>query len=245
MTLFLLMVFCLAAKSCQDNQHCSECNTAYGDCITECHPGYFGSKCKSVCSKNCKQGKCKLLKSAGTGKCTEGCEPGYHGENSIYSEEHCLERDVNITNVCTPECHNESGECIHGCVAGWYGQMCSSPCNANCINKRCNDTGVCAEGCAAGYFGKESVCYICYRKGRSSTRNNQLDEVIHNAVTEQVVTGEYQALHRYWEIREADMNTESEPSNSQDIGGKMATETYTTIGARYISPIDDDKPYSE
>lgn len=92
-------------------------------------------------------------------------------------------------------------------------------------------------------------------------RNTQLDEVIHSAVTEQVETGEYQALHRYWEIREADMNTECDPSNSQEIAEGMAsaftvvadcsggtgeniivsspgtTDTYTATDARYLSPI--------
>ncbi|XP_046346868.2 uncharacterized protein LOC124127524 [Haliotis rufescens] len=145
-----------------------------------------------------------------------------------------------------------------------------------------------------------AVCYICYRMGMS-TSSNQPHDAGHSAVTGQDETVEYQALNRYWEIREADMNTTCEPPNrpgqdetkeyqalqrhreirgadmiaecgpshhqdiskeeasifpvteegvpgeDADTSSSGATETNTTTGARYISPISDDyiEPYSE
>ncbi|XP_048247643.1 protein draper-like [Haliotis rufescens] len=267
----LVTIACLVlstrADPCRDDQKCSECITASGNCITECDTGYYDPKCKSLCSKNCKLKKCKEQEVSGTEYCTEGCEPGYHGVNcnvgclvptencancpggceeeycnqgdkcfsgchdfyfgsdckncssrcescnrttgtcdhchppyhglnceyscnyssgsceagcapglygeqcvdmcsekcrsnpAVIPETHCTGADVNISSLCTPECHKESGDCVHGCVAGWYGPLCSFQCNSNCINKRCNITGECAEGCTEGHFGKD--CKPC------------------------------------------------------------------------------------
>ncbi|XP_046545771.1 cell death abnormality protein 1-like [Haliotis rubra] len=426
---FACLILSTPADHCHKSQHCSNCDPASGNCITECETGYYDLKCKSECSKNCKEKKCKLLENTGIGNCTEGCEPGYHGVNCklicpvptqncskcpggcdgeycqdsyygsackdcskrcqscnritgtcdqchsdyhgknceyscnycsgscvgecarvcapglygtecaemcsenclpnpvFYSEGQCVEEDGNITNECTPECHNESGQCIHGCVAGWYGPMCEFQCNSNCFNKQCDNTSACDEGCTAGHFGKDCIpcsdicasytcksnngsclhncnsevygqfcnltnktciddvcaqitdkcikectiteegcmrtcsedipttecsdescvtgksasginlyavsliaalfvavagCCICYRRGLTTTRNNQQGESEHGAGTPQEERGEYEALHRYCEIRETDMDKESETSNSQEIGQEMA-----------------------
>ncbi|XP_046545768.1 protein draper-like [Haliotis rubra] len=291
---FACLILSTPADHCHKSQHCSNCDPASGNCITECETGYYDLKCKSECSKNCKEKKCKLLENTGIGNCTEGCEPGYHGVNCkivcsvptqncskcpggcdgeyctqgdtcfsdcqdsyygsackdcsrrcqscnrisgtcdqchpqyhgknceyscnycsgscvgecarvcapglygtecaemcsenclpnpvFYSEDQCVEEDGNITNECTPECHNESGQCIHGCVAGWYGPMCEFQCNANCFNKQCDNTSACGEGCTAGHFGKD--CKPCSDICSSYTCKSNNGSCLHNCSSE-------------------------------------------------------------
>ncbi|XP_048246420.1 multiple epidermal growth factor-like domains protein 10 [Haliotis rufescens] len=271
----LLLLLCQAAHSpgarCRDNQQCSDCDDNTANCLTQCHKGYFGQTCRSVCSSNCRNNTCQLIASRGIGRCTEGCEPGYQGYNcirpcgrhivtctpcpggcdgnychigrtcyegckesfyglecktcsdeckvcnrktgiceecrpphfgpncehscvnclgscedgctigcvpgfygnfcteicsegcrppySIYTVDECQADDVNLSADCRPECHNQSGECVYGCLDGWYGPQCSSQCSPRCAHQRCDGVGDCVEGCVVGRWG--SSCESC------------------------------------------------------------------------------------
>ncbi|XP_067659861.1 scavenger receptor class F member 1-like [Haliotis asinina] len=145
----------LECKNCSDK--CRVCNRKTGKC-EECHPSYFGDECEHSC-ENC-VGSCK-------DGCTNGCVAGFYGPfctqicskrcrppNTSHTAEDCR-GDAVVMGNCTPECHNQSGDCTHGCVDGWYGSQCSSPCNPDCRQRRCSNSGDCIEGCVGGRWGSD------------------------------------------------------------------------------------------
>lgn len=64
-----------------------------------------------------------------------------------------------------PTCHHDHcdsyGRCVHGCMAGYYGEYCDMPCGINCVQaewyhetkETCNENGVCLHGCANNTYG--------------------------------------------------------------------------------------------
>ncbi|CUG90566.1 transmembrane protein, putative, partial [Bodo saltans] len=131
-----------------------------GEMCSSCQPGYYGARCVNECPG----GSCAPCSNHGS--CSDG---------------------VNGTGACT--CDNNAtfgfwapSDCT-GCVAGWYGELCTLQCprtaaGAICGNGTCNDgnngdgTCVCAAGyatnqttrgvctaCAAGYYGR--TCAAC------------------------------------------------------------------------------------
>ncbi|XP_046335418.1 multiple epidermal growth factor-like domains protein 10 [Haliotis rufescens] len=142
-------------KTC--SSRCKSCNRITGTC-EECQPPYSGLDCRSSCEHcvgGCESG------------CQQGCRQGFYGDNcteacsdtcradpSLSTDEQCPEGDS-----CTPECHSQTGECVHGCVDGWYGLKCSRKGNSNCTHQMCKHAGACIEGCAPGHF--KSNCESC------------------------------------------------------------------------------------
>ncbi|XP_071115907.1 scavenger receptor class F member 1-like [Haliotis cracherodii] len=161
MTVWLILClayFIISAQGdqCKDNQHCSYCHISTGHCLTDCDPGYFDQKCRSVCSRNCRNRSCKLSVS-GIAACTEGCVPGYQGSG-------CNVRCGSPGGTCTAcpggcdggYCQMGSS-CVSGCVDSYYGTDCKT-CSSRC--KSCNRmTGLCKE-CHPGYFGP-NCAYSC------------------------------------------------------------------------------------
>ncbi|XP_046347681.1 multiple epidermal growth factor-like domains protein 10 [Haliotis rufescens] len=136
-------------KTC--SSRCKSCNRITGTC-DECQLQYFGKDCEYSC-RNC-------IKQCRYG-CRDGCLQGYYG---IVCTETCNEncRGANpkvnqamgiqaLTSVRN-ECHQQNGDCTHGCKDGWHGRQCSFPCSSKCQNRRCNVSGDCEDGCAPGYF---------------------------------------------------------------------------------------------
>ncbi|XP_067654185.1 scavenger receptor class F member 1-like [Haliotis asinina] len=158
----LLKVVCMAyliivseGDQCKDNQHCSQCDRS-GYCLTDCDTGYFDRKCRSVCSKTCRNHSCRLSTS-GIGDCTDGCVAGYQGPG-------CNIPCASLHGSCRP-CPGgcAGGYCqlgssyVSGCVDSYYGTDCKS-CSSRC--KSCNRIiGSCRE-CHPGYFGPNCV-YSC------------------------------------------------------------------------------------
>ncbi|XP_046554152.1 cell death abnormality protein 1-like [Haliotis rubra] len=139
-------------KTCPSN--CRTCNRMTGVC-DECDPTHYGVNCEVTC-ENC------------AGSCESDCEcvPGFYGDfcAEICSKT-CRPKSVHkclpavTSDSCTGECHKYSATCLHGCVDGWFGPRCSSPCNPGCRHQRCNAAGSCAEGCELHQFG--SACEPC------------------------------------------------------------------------------------
>ena len=65
--------------------------------------------------------------------------------------------DFRCADNCTGACENNTcynDTCIEGCVNGFYGQNCSTPCSVHCLNSTCaRENGTCRLGCEVEYFG--------------------------------------------------------------------------------------------
>ncbi|XP_046582352.1 multiple epidermal growth factor-like domains protein 10 [Haliotis rubra] len=73
----------------------------------------------------------------------------------------CPENCLDLKGVV--HCHISTSECLEGCIAGWYGDLCNSNCNVNCISRTCDqENGNCSLGCEVGY-----VCNITPDKGEA------------------------------------------------------------------------------
>ncbi|XP_046546530.1 multiple epidermal growth factor-like domains protein 6 isoform X2 [Haliotis rubra] len=147
------------ATWCHDNQHCSECDITTGYCITDCDRGYYDQRCKSVCSKNCRNKTCEMS-SNGNDACTEGCVQGYSGTGCNIP---CDSPGGSCT-ACPGGCDGGycqlGSSCVSGCVDSYYGNDCKT-CSSRC--KSCNgSTGQCSE-CQQSYGGPncEFSCNHC------------------------------------------------------------------------------------
>ncbi|XP_067670086.1 platelet endothelial aggregation receptor 1-like [Haliotis asinina] len=156
-------------KNC--SERCESCNRSSGMC-SDCHDPYRGLNCEmscETCAGSCMSG------------CEEGCKPGFYGHwcDEVCSE-NCrpgpnktvvMECDQNASTNCTSECHNNTGDCIHGCNDGWYGRNCSSRCSRKCANMSCTESGSCSAGCAPGHAGTDCSCLekcfdqVCFGNG--------------------------------------------------------------------------------
>ncbi|KAH9495567.1 hypothetical protein Btru_013621 [Bulinus truncatus] len=109
---------------------------AYGDCL----PGSYGLDCSKNCSSKCTDKFCLL-----NGRC-RACQDGYYGENC----------DQVCSDGCAGSgvCSKAEGDCVSGCLTGFYHSTCTLECS-NCYNNgNCSmDDGHCYDGCKEGYFG--------------------------------------------------------------------------------------------
>ncbi|XP_067668168.1 multiple epidermal growth factor-like domains protein 6 [Haliotis asinina] len=164
MTLFVIVVLiCLADSTqgarCKEGQHCSDCDLN-GDCLQDCHKGFYGHKCYSQCGSTCRYKTCKLVPGKGTYTCTHGCVPGYQGTSC---NRPCDSHVVNCT-LCPGGCDGENCQlgdaCFAGCRDSMYGSGCKT-CTSTC--RTCNRmTGVCDE-CDQTHYGVtcEKTCENC------------------------------------------------------------------------------------
>ncbi|XP_048249083.1 uncharacterized protein LOC124128875 [Haliotis rufescens] len=112
----IYLAMSIFATKCNDNQHCSDCNSTTGHCITGCESGYYDKKCMSVCGNNCRNKKC-IMSNTGNDYCTEGCVLGYQGPG------------------CGKPCYNPGGTCT-ACPGGCDGGYCQlgSSCVSGCVD---------------------------------------------------------------------------------------------------------------
>ncbi|XP_048249090.1 lectin-like [Haliotis rufescens] len=118
------LVIATEAIPCNDTYHCSDCDGVSGDCFSECDTGYYGRKCNSTCSKNCRNNKC-VISSYGSDNCNDGCVQGYQG---IGCNIPCDSPGGNCT-ACPGGCDGgycQLGSfCVSGCVDSHYGTGCN------------------------------------------------------------------------------------------------------------------------
>ncbi|XP_071104294.1 scavenger receptor class F member 1-like [Haliotis cracherodii] len=146
-------------KNC--SSRCKTCNRITGTC-DECFPPYTGADCQysGLCEARCTEGCGRQLSGS---FCVEVCSHNCKVHTNMNDTTRCLPLGGNASVYCTSECHNQSGECLHGCVDGWYGPRCSSPCSAGCRGGRCDAAGVCVDECIARYSGEfcNDTCEMC------------------------------------------------------------------------------------
>ncbi|XP_071098518.1 platelet endothelial aggregation receptor 1-like [Haliotis cracherodii] len=126
-SLVMIWIACLVvaagATPCKESHHCSECDRESGDCVTDCYTGYYDRRCKSTCSKNCRNNKC-VTSGIGSANCTEGCVPGYQGLGCNIP---CDSPGGNCT-ACPGGCDGGycqlGSSCVSGCVDSYYGTDC-------------------------------------------------------------------------------------------------------------------------
>ncbi|XP_046545827.1 scavenger receptor class F member 1-like [Haliotis rubra] len=154
--------FCSAATQCHDNQHCSDCDITTGYCITDCDRGYYDQKCKSVCSKNCRNNTC-ITSNSGSENCTDGCVVGYHGSGCNIP---CDSPGGSCT-ACPGGCDGIycqlGSSCVSGCVDSYYGSGCTS-CSFMCTS--CSRlTGICDDKSGQWRYialvASSVVCVFC------------------------------------------------------------------------------------
>lgn len=114
-------------------------------CNEGCKPGYTGFTCENKCPDNCGgDGSCLKI----TSFCLNGCKTGYTGPECTIKDSKTP--TVNECTNCLQSC-GSNGECVYGCVTGFYGLYCNLVCacplgipcqqtGGSCINQRGNFT---------------------------------------------------------------------------------------------------------
>ncbi|XP_067678580.1 scavenger receptor class F member 1-like [Haliotis asinina] len=152
-------------KPCTGNCDQSACHQDTGTCLHGCTDGWFGQLCDKSCPENCLWNRCSLVQ----GYCGH-CKAGRTGPKCDISCRNCVD------NTCTYNDLLSSVNCTRGCVRGWMGEDCLSPCTHRCLNVECNIDGTCKK-CPDGYYGDSctvpcaSSCLRCEQTSGLCTWN--------------------------------------------------------------------------
>lgn len=142
----------LRCAKCAGNGKCSK---LHGICIDGCISGYGGIWCQKKCPDTC-GGDGSCVKS--NLFCYKGCKPGYTG---FTCQDKCPDKcggdgscskitSLDTRVLCLQPC-GSNGECVYGCVTGFYGLHCNLVCacplgipcqqtGGSCINQKGNFT---------------------------------------------------------------------------------------------------------
>ncbi|XP_067678865.1 scavenger receptor class F member 1-like [Haliotis asinina] len=154
-------------KPCTGNCDQSTCHQDEGTCVLGCTDGWFGQLCDKQCPENCLWNRCSLVQ----GYCGH-CKPGLNGPKCDISCGNCVD------NTCTYNDLLSTVSCTRGCVRGWMGEDCLSPCTQSCLNVECNIDGTCKK-CPDGYYGDKctvpcaSSCLRCEQTSGLCTLEGQ------------------------------------------------------------------------
>ncbi|KAL4221612.1 hypothetical protein ACF0H5_019869 [Mactra antiquata] len=161
-----------SSTNCLCPINCQKC-TSIAQC-TLCYRGWYGTKCESSCSPNCKDQTCRKS----DGMCTNGCiteafigeycndcRRGLYGDNCHLScSSNCMDNTCSKSDgLCIYGCSSPSfvGDDCNNCRIGFYGDNCDASCPPNCKDNVCTKTsGHCKYGCKSDKFdGIE--CNVC------------------------------------------------------------------------------------
>ncbi|XP_067659840.1 scavenger receptor class F member 1-like [Haliotis asinina] len=186
------------------SSQCTQCHgtrcSNTGACLDGCNPGYFGPYCTS-CPINCAGGTCDSQ----SGSCVHGCITGYYGDKCGHT-----------CDTCTDGACDQSGDCPEICI--------SEPCTTGVITTEDGINSTKPEEKSSGYLVyliipilivqtvmvSVCVCYFCYRKRMSARRESRTNTIRLATISSQepdTPAVDYQPLHRYYEIREEDIDT--------------------------------------
>ena len=137
-----------------------------------CYPGFYTPRCNFDCNLNYPHCSSCYAVALGNDKYEtycQKCETGFHFVGYT-----CVPCDHCVGN----RCNTTTGECLAGCVSGWYSSgpvnLCDSRCSPNCINQSCSTTnGSCIYGCIHGYFDEK-----CSRHCPINCKNNHCDSYL-------------------------------------------------------------------
>ncbi|WAR16068.1 PTPRT-like protein, partial [Mya arenaria] len=131
---------CESGYYLESAEECRACTYVKTNCVTcsndtfcnECRPGFWGTTCRTFCSKGCNTEFCNSF----DGTCT--CKQGFYGPTCQYMcSDNCL------TNTC-----GVNGECE--CKDGYYGNQCNGMCYSGC--EKCSNGSSCSM-CPSGKYG--------------------------------------------------------------------------------------------
>ncbi|KAK3091329.1 hypothetical protein FSP39_018982 [Pinctada imbricata] len=121
-----------------------------GTCLQGCKPGFYPKN--EGCNLDCDIPNCVWCEPFFSyGKVCVGCEDGYYPSGGA-----CAKCNQNCKNGL---CNNKTGECLDGCVPGWYDNRCDTRCDYRRCDACDEKLGYCSL-CKAGYWGKncENKC---------------------------------------------------------------------------------------
>ncbi|XP_062587027.1 cell death abnormality protein 1-like, partial [Saccostrea cucullata] len=127
-----------ACQRCSRNCRDGSCDGRDGRCIRGCSTGYYGSHCDRTCNVNCKNHVCD--QTYGTCSCVPGWKPPYCNESC---SSNCVDK----------ECYT-NGDCIKGCVQGYWKNKCQGQCPSNC-KMGCDRKNADCNSCRNGYWDRK------------------------------------------------------------------------------------------
>ncbi|KAJ8321527.1 hypothetical protein KUTeg_000924 [Tegillarca granosa] len=111
-----------------DNDRCLRYNNSTGKC-EKCLTGSWGPYCKFDCSNTCVT--CDIT----SGNCTS-CAGNRFGLNCA---QFCSTKCIVNEKSEMSSCNFNTGECLHGCQGGWFGNSCNCSCANDVSRYGCTD----------------------------------------------------------------------------------------------------------
>ncbi|XP_052763029.1 receptor-type tyrosine-protein phosphatase kappa-like isoform X1 [Mya arenaria] len=139
---------------CSNNDNCSCGQNFVTDKCETCADGTYGVNCSQICSVGCTNSSCNKS----NGHCE--CLPNFSGDScdqckSGFYEQSC---NLNCSDNCKQRtCSRNQGNCTLGCVDGYSGDNCTTPCNKTCATCQQFDKTHC-DSCHNGNNGSTCEC---------------------------------------------------------------------------------------
>ena len=114
------------SETCPGQCKDAVCNQATGVCLNKCNKGFYGDYCNSTCSSNCADNDCY----SGNGTCVaDNCLASQYAWYGPSCSTRCPRNCKNKL------CDKDTGHCLHGCIAGFTGDLCDTgtPLLPNCL----------------------------------------------------------------------------------------------------------------
>ncbi|KAL8605912.1 hypothetical protein ACOMHN_059702 [Nucella lapillus] len=135
------------------------CSQSSAYCYDGCVDGWYGDQCSTPCSPGCLNTVCGRQ----SGQCY--CQPGYRGKACTDCDYGYYKTSSGTCEKCSSNCRSQTcdsqtGKC-DGCVAGWYGAMCTLSCQTAHCQQCDQDTGALCSQCTLNSFLLPPQCTDC------------------------------------------------------------------------------------